>query len=96
MHKRKQWIVAAGLALCGLLLAALTPGTAPGCSRDKPGHRALAGGAGGPRLERFPGGKKRVLTRLGENAIYLKSCIKLVRCKKTATSIDKTAAGMVC
>ena len=92
MHKRKQWIVAAGLALCGLLLAALTLGR----SRDKPGHRALAGGAGGPRLERFPGGKKRVLTRLGENAIYLKSCIRLVRCKKTATSIDKTAAGMVC
>jgi len=58
------------------------PGTAPGCSRDKPGQRALAGGAGGPRLERPPGGKKRVLTRLGENAIYLKSCIKLVRCKK--------------
>ena len=26
MHKRKQWIVAAGLALCGLLLAALTLG----------------------------------------------------------------------
>ena len=92
MHKRKQWIVAAGLALCGLLLAALTPG----CSQDKPGQRALAGGAGGPRLERFPGGKKRVLTRLGENAIYLKSHIKLVKCKKTATSIDKTAAGMVC
>ena len=69
MHKRKQWIVAAGLALCGLLLAALT--------RDKPGQRALAGGAGGPRLERFPGGKKRVLTRLGENAIYLKIAHKI-------------------
>ena len=104
MHKRKQWIVAAGLALCGLLLAALTlgrPRDVPETSRDhaprtKPGQRALAGGAGGPRLERFPGGKKRVLTRLGENAIYSKSCIKLVRCKKTATSIDKTAAGMVC
>ena len=62
----------------------------------EPGQRALAGGAGGPRLERPPGGKKRVLTRLGENAIYLKSCIKLFRCKKTATSIDKTAGGMVC
>lgn len=81
MHKRKQWIVAAGLALCGLLLAALTlgrPRDVPETSRDS----ALAGGAGGPRLERPPGGKKRVLTRLGENAIYLKSCIKLVRCKK--------------
>ena len=73
MHKRKHWIVAAGLAVCGLLLA----GTAPGCSRDKPGQRALAGGAGGPRLERFPGGKKRVLTRLGENAIYLKIAHKI-------------------
>ena len=70
MHKRKQWIVAAGLALCGLLLAALTLG------------RALAGGAGGPRLERFPGGKKRVLTRLGENAIYLKIAHKISQMQK--------------
>ena len=57
MHKRKQWIVAAGLALCGLLLAALTLGR----PRDVP-----------------------------------ETHIKLVKCKKTATSIDKTAAGMVC
>ena len=37
MHKRKQWIVAAGLALCGLLLAALTlgrPRDVPETSRD--------------------------------------------------------------
>ena len=58
------------------------PGTAPGCSRDKPGQRALAGGAGGPRLERFPGGKKRVLTRLGENAIYLKIAHKISQMQK--------------
>ena len=75
MHKRKQWIVAAGLALCGLLLAALTlgrPRDVPETSRD-----SAPGGAGGPRLERFPGGKKRVLTRLGENAIYLKIAHKI-------------------
>lgn len=37
MHKRKQLIVAAGLALCGLLLAALTlgrPRDVPETSRD--------------------------------------------------------------
>lgn len=37
MHKRKQWIVAAGLALCGLLLVALTlgrPRDVPETSRD--------------------------------------------------------------
>ncbi len=37
MHKRKHWIVAAGLALCGLLLAALTlgrPRDVPETSRD--------------------------------------------------------------
>lgn len=37
MHKRKQWIVAAALALCGLLLAALTlgrPRDVPETSRD--------------------------------------------------------------
>ena len=76
MHKRKQWIVAAGLALCGLLLAALTlgrPRDVPETSRDSapwPVVRVV-------RLERFPGGKKRVLTRLGENAIYLKIAHKI-------------------
>ena len=37
MHKSKQWIVAAGLALCGLLLAALPlgrPRDVPETSRD--------------------------------------------------------------
>ncbi len=37
MHKRKHWIVAAELALCGLLLAALTlgrPRDVPETSRD--------------------------------------------------------------
>lgn len=37
MHKRKHWIVAAGLVLCGLLLAALTlgrPRDVPETSRD--------------------------------------------------------------
>ena len=47
MHKRKQWIVAAGLALCGLLLAALTlgrPRDVPETSRDSapwPGVRVV-------------------------------------------------------
>ena len=35
MKKRTHWFVAAGLALCGLLLAALT---APGRSREQPGQ----------------------------------------------------------
>ncbi len=34
MKKRTHWFVAAGLALCGLLLAAL----APGRSREQPGQ----------------------------------------------------------
>lgn len=82
MHKRKQWIVAAGLALCGLLLAALTlgrPRDVPETSRDSapwPVVRVV------PAWNGFPGGKKRVLTRLGENAIYLKIAHKISQMQK--------------
>lgn len=38
MKKRTHWFVAAGLALCGLLLAALTLGQPPGRSREQPGQ----------------------------------------------------------
>ena len=75
MHKRKQWIVAAGWPVRAAAGCA-DPGTAqdvPETSRDSAPWPVV----GGPRLERFPGGKKRVLTRLGENAIYLKIAHKI-------------------
>ena len=62
MKKRTHWFVAAGLALCGLLLAALTlgqPRDVPESSRDNE-----ARGAGDSRLEGRTGpGKARVLRR---------------------------------
>ena len=60
MKKRTHWFVAAGLALCGLLLAALTLGR----SREQPGQWGPARGAGDSRLEGRTGpGKARVLRR---------------------------------
>ena len=58
MHKRKQWIVAAGLALCGLLLAALTlgqPRDVPESSRDngaQPVVRVIPAWKGAQDLEK--------------------------------------------
>ena len=58
MHKRKQWIVAAGLALCGLLLAALTlgrPRDVPESSRDteaRPVVRVIPAWKGAQDLEK--------------------------------------------